>query len=201
MTTNIPTNPINDQVDPLNSGLPELTNIPTSTIPETTLPAVDIPIAVEPVTVVPLPVEPTTVNPITPVIPITPTTPTTPTTPVTTIPSIEGLATSNIGLPEEKIPEEIKPVVPIITTGPSLEKPTELPGQSLDLSPGLTQKTLPDTNVQPVVKTLDQLKTSLSTQPVVENKRKVKDILLIVGILIVGIVALVFGIYIASNAA
>jgi len=198
MTTNIPTNPINDKVDPLNSGLPELTDIPTSTIPETTLPAIDIPIAVEPVTVMPLPVEPTTVNPITPVIPITPITPT---IPITTIPSIEGLATANIGLPEEKIPEEIKPVVPIITTGPSLEKPTELPGQSLDLSPGLTQKILPDTNVQPVVKTLDQLKTSLSTQPVVENKRKVKDILLIVGILIVGIVALVFGIYIASNAA
>lgn len=191
MTTNMPINPTNNQVDPLNSGLPDLPNIPTSTVPETALPLVNGPIA-EPIPVIPMTVEPTTVAPITPV---------NPNTPVASIPSIEGLDTVNVGLTEEKIPEEIKPVVPIITTGPSLEKPAELPGQSLDLSPGLTQKILPETNAQTVVKTLDQLKTLSLMEPLEGKKRKVKDILLIVGILIAGIVALGFGIYIASNAA
>lgn len=193
MTTNMPINPTNNQVDPLNSGLPDLPNIPASTGPETALPLVNGPIAVEPVTVVPLAVESTTTTPFAPVIPITPIIPT---TPITTIPFTEGLASANTGLPEE-----IKPVVPIITTGPSLEKSAELPGQSLDLSPGLTQKILPETNAQTVVKTLDQLKTLSLIEPLEGKKRKLKDILLIVGILIAGIIALGFGIYIASNAA
>lgn len=197
MTTNMPINPTNNQVDPLNSGLPDLPNIPTSTVPETALPLVNGPIA-EPIPVIPMTVEPTTLTPITPGLPITPVNPN---TSVTSTPSLEGLYTANVGLTEEKIPEEIKPVVPIITTAPSLEKPAELPGQSLDLSPGLTQKILPETNAQTVVKTLDQLKTLSLIEPLEGKKRKLKDILLIVGILIAGIIALGFGIYIASNAA
>jgi len=197
MTTNMPINPTNNQVDPLNSGLPDLPNIPTSTVPETALPVINGTVA-EPISVIPMTVEPTTITPITSGLPITPVNTN---SPVTSIPSIEGSDTANTGLSEEKTPEEIKPVVPIITTGPTFEKPVELPGQSLDLSPGLTQKILPETNAQAVVKTLDQLKTSSLMEPLEGKKRKVKDILLIVGILIAGIVALGFGIYIASNAA
>jgi hypothetical protein len=46
----------------------------------------------------------------------------------------------------------------------------------------------------------EELKPQAITDPVAANKAKVRNILVIVGVLVAGVAALVFGIFIASNA-
>ena len=193
MTTNTPNNSTNNQ-DPLNTGLPDLTATPTPIAPEMVIPISNIPMTVEPEMISSAAISP----------------------PIAIQPEVDKTAT-NVELKEDKLTPEMlqtirpienvqpikenKPVIPIITTGPSLETKSELPGQSLNLSPDLTQKILPVNNIQPEVKTLEQLKITSPVEPVIENKRKAKDILLIVVIFVVGVAALIFGLYIALNAA
>ena len=211
-----------NKVEPLNSTLPPLgepvspsPNVTSTVYPVTTeQPKMEQPIKVD--------------QPIEIVQPVVPVQPSEPITPIQINSPIEVVTPIAAALPieQEKILQttptianvDVKPVIEptveqpikdmgvIMTPGPAFptaqvpEKTNELPGQSLDASTPLTGKILPDAKNQFSTQPVDQQKPQTVSDPTSTNKAKVRNILVIVGVLVAGVAALVFGIFIASNA-
>jgi hypothetical protein len=153
-----------------------------------------------------------------PVAPVQPVVTDQPVVPVQPIEPVQPVQAVPVIVPNVEVKPVVEPVAQpvkdsgvIMTPGPAFPsaivpvatvpaKTNELPGQSLDASAPLTGKTLPDAKNQFPMQPAEQQKPQVISDPVAANKAKVRNILVIVGVLVAGVAALVFGIFIASNA-